>query len=33
LLRDDICLDEPEVVKKSYPLFWKDMAEAGFEID
>lgn len=33
LLRDDICLDDPEVVKKSYPGFWKDMAEAGIVMD
>jgi len=30
LLRNDIILDEPEVVKKSYPGFWKDMEMAGF---
>jgi len=30
LLRADICLDEPEVVKKSYPGFWKDLELAGF---
>jgi len=30
LLRDDIVLDEPEVVKKSYPGFWNDLALAGF---
>jgi 3-phosphoshikimate 1-carboxyvinyltransferase len=30
ILRDDICIEEPEVVKKSYPGFWDDMAEAGF---
>lgn len=30
LLRNDISLDEPEVVKKSYPGFWKDMEHAGF---
>ena len=29
LLRNDIILDEPEVVKKSYPGFWKDMEMAG----
>jgi 3-phosphoshikimate 1-carboxyvinyltransferase len=29
ILHEGICLDEPEVVKKSYPGFWKDMAEAG----
>ena len=30
ILRDDICIEEPEVVKKSYPGFWDDLAEAGF---
>lgn len=30
LLHDKICLDEPEVVVKSYPGFWEDLAEAGF---
>ena len=29
LLREDICIEEPEVVKKSYPGFWKDMEMAG----
>jgi 3-phosphoshikimate 1-carboxyvinyltransferase len=32
LLRSDICLDEPEVVKKSYPGFWRDMEEIGIVI-
>jgi len=32
LLRKDMCLDEPDVVKKSYPGFWKDMAMAGFSL-
>jgi 3-phosphoshikimate 1-carboxyvinyltransferase len=32
LLRNDICLDEPAVVVKSYPAFWKDMAMAGIVI-
>jgi 3-phosphoshikimate 1-carboxyvinyltransferase len=29
LLRGDICLDEPEVVKKSYPGFWGDLEKVG----
>lgn len=29
LLRGYICLDEPEVVNKSYPGFWKDMEKVG----
>lgn len=32
ILRDDICIEEPEVVKKSYPGFWDDMEEAGFDL-
>jgi 5-enolpyruvylshikimate-3-phosphate synthase len=31
-LRNDIYLDEPWVVRKSYPGFWKDMALAGIEL-
>jgi 3-phosphoshikimate 1-carboxyvinyltransferase len=30
LIRGGICLDDPDVVKKSYPAFWEDMAQAGF---
>jgi len=33
ILREDICLDEPEVVKKSYPGFWDDLSRAGFRLD
>jgi len=29
LLREDICIEDPEVVKKSYPGFWDDLAHAG----
>ena len=32
LLHHSICLDDPEVVKKSYPAFWKDVAAAGFKL-
>jgi 3-phosphoshikimate 1-carboxyvinyltransferase len=32
ILRNDICIEDPEVVKKSYPGFWKDMALAGIEL-
>ncbi len=32
LLRGDICIDDPEVVKKSYPGFWKDLEMAGLVI-
>ncbi|HNW53434.1 MAG TPA: 3-phosphoshikimate 1-carboxyvinyltransferase, partial [Bacteroidales bacterium] len=30
LLRKDIVIDEPHVVRKSHPGFWKDLATAGF---
>ena len=30
LLRNDIVIDEPLVVRKSYPGFWLDLATAGF---
>lgn len=30
LLRNDIVIDEPQVVRKSYPGFWQDLAKAGF---
>jgi len=33
IMRDDICIEDPEVVKKSYPGCWKDLAEAGFILD
>ncbi|MEI8048359.1 MAG: 3-phosphoshikimate 1-carboxyvinyltransferase [Bacteroidota bacterium] len=29
LLHENICLDEPDVVRKSYPDFWKDLEKAG----
>jgi 3-phosphoshikimate 1-carboxyvinyltransferase len=29
ILRNDICIEDPEVVKKSYPGFWDDMARVG----
>lgn len=29
IVREDICIEEPEVVKKSYPGFWDDIAQAG----
>lgn len=32
LLRGDICIDDPEVVKKSYPGFWKDIEMVGLVI-
>lgn len=31
-LRTDLIINEAEVVSKSYPDFWKDMAKVGFEI-
>lgn len=33
LIHEKIQLDEPEVVKKSYPGFWKDIIQAGFVIE
>ena len=32
LLNNKICLDDADVVKKSYPGFWKDFQLAGFEL-
>ena len=29
---NSICIEHPEVVKKSYPDFWKDFKKVGFEI-
>jgi len=33
ILHPKICLDEPEVVRKSYPSFWEHLAQAGFFIE
>jgi 3-phosphoshikimate 1-carboxyvinyltransferase len=33
LIHGNIYLDDPDVVKKSYPGYWKDIAEAGVLID
>jgi len=33
LCRDNIVINNPQVVSKSYPLFWKDMEKAGFSIE
>ncbi|HNM32120.1 MAG TPA: 3-phosphoshikimate 1-carboxyvinyltransferase [Chitinophagales bacterium] len=32
LIVDKICIEEPEVVSKSYPMFWKDLERLGFRI-
>lgn len=32
MLRDDIQIQHPEVVSKSYPDFWEDLKSIGFEI-
>ena len=32
LVRGEILIDDPEVVTKSYPDFWKDLEQAGFGI-
>jgi 3-phosphoshikimate 1-carboxyvinyltransferase len=29
LMHDKICLDEPEVIRKSYPGYWTDIAQVG----
>ena len=29
---DEIIIDNPQVVAKSYPHFWKDLQQAGFII-
>ncbi len=33
MIQDSITIDHPEVVKKSYPDFWKDLKKVGFEIE
>jgi 3-phosphoshikimate 1-carboxyvinyltransferase len=32
-LLNKLSIENPEVVSKSYPNFWKDLAQAGFEIE
>ncbi|MGN0020652.1 MAG: 3-phosphoshikimate 1-carboxyvinyltransferase, partial [Sphingobacterium hotanense] len=32
LVFDQVTIEEPQVVEKSYPSFWKHLAEQGFEI-
>ena len=29
----NLCIDEPQVVSKSYPAFWQHLQQAGFSID
>ena len=33
LVMDDICINHPEVVSKSYPHYWDDLRAAGFIIE
>jgi len=33
LLTNKLIIEDPEVVKKSYPGFWKDLESVGFKID
>jgi len=33
ILRNEIVIDNPNVVTKSYPEFWNDLKDAGFSID
>lgn len=32
ILTGKICLDDPQVVEKSYPHFWDDLVKAGFNV-
>lgn len=33
LVMNDVVIEEPNVVEKSYPLFWEHLQKAGFKID
>src|SRR5690606_39853058 len=33
LVMNDVVIEEPNVVEKSYPLFWKHLQKVGFKID
>lgn len=33
ILCDDLMIENPDVVKKSYPMFWDDLRKAGFMLD
>lgn len=33
LVMNDVVIEEPNVVEKSYPLFWKHLQKAGFKVD
>jgi 3-phosphoshikimate 1-carboxyvinyltransferase len=32
LVLGSICINNPDVVSKSYPRFWQDLQKAGFEV-
>jgi 3-phosphoshikimate 1-carboxyvinyltransferase len=32
ILGDEVIIDDPGVVRKSYPRFWDDLREIGFEV-
>ena len=32
MTHDDVCIEHPEVVSKSYPAFWDDLRSVGFKI-
>ena len=32
LVTGDICINNPQVVSKSYPRYWEDLRSAGFNI-
>ena len=29
---DDVCINNPQVVTKSYPNYWEDISSCGFEV-
>ena len=33
LVMDDICINNPQVVSKSYPRYWDDLRAAGFTVE
>jgi 3-phosphoshikimate 1-carboxyvinyltransferase len=33
ILSDEVVIEDPEVVNKSYPKFWDDLKSIGFEIE
>ena len=33
LVNGSVCINRPEVVSKSYPHYWEDLAAAGFQLE